>query len=386
MFFLLIPLACLFAFSSDIYAPSIPDIAKNMHASMHDVQATMPMMLLGTVLSLPIFGFIMEIYGRKNPIIIGLLILIFGNILAINANSVYVLNLARIIQGCGAAASMCGWRTLFSDNYTKAEIAKYGGYCSIIMAFMVPAAPLIGGILHETYTWHATFYFMIIYSLIIIIMILKNLKENQQKIRAKVVSMNLAPVLKNRSFIYYSLASLCTYGAFFSWFVAGPALIISTMGYSPSYFGLLTFKFGSSSIALAGFVNGKYVKKLGCDYFINLGLYLMLFSGISLIILFYVVKTSIYAIYVPITFLYLGLSFSAANLFAVASSELSNMKAMGSSIYSTAQISGGVILGYISAHMPDDNQLPFAILIVSTTIIAIILKTLGNKYSNAAKA
>ena len=225
----LIPLACLFGISSDIYAPSVPDIAQYMHTSINAVQATMPMLLTGVVLSQMIYGFFMEVYGRKTPIIIGLLIFLIGNFIAISASTILMLNFARFIQGFGVGATTCGWRTLFRDRYTKQEMSKYGGYCSIIIAFIVPAAPLIGGLLHEAYNWQASFYFMSLYSLIVMLMICKNVKEVNTKTTAKTIYSSLGIVFKNKAYILYCFASLLFF-----------LLVCSWSGFNHRYYGILS--------------------------------------------------------------------------------------------------------------------------------------------------
>lgn len=155
------------------------------------------------------------------------------------------------------------------------------------------------------------------------------------------------------------------------------------MGYSPSYFGLMTFMFGSLSIAISGYINGKFVERFGANFMLNLGTGLSVFSGILLIALFYVFKSNIYAIYAPIAFLYFGVGFTMPNLFAISAYELQEMTAIGSALYSSLQMLGGVIFGYIVAHLPDNSPIPFACTIIAAVILGAIAKTLADKYSKA---
>lgn len=76
-----------------------------------------------------------------------------------------VLIMGRLIQGCGAGACSALWRSIFRDTFEGAELAKYGSYFSILVTFIVPAAPLFGGYLQEYFNWRASFAFLAIYSL-----------------------------------------------------------------------------------------------------------------------------------------------------------------------------------------------------------------------------
>lgn len=94
-------IACTAAVSSDIYAPSIPEISNYLNVSIMHVQSSMVIFMIGLAFSQLIYGPFADIYGRKKPLILGTIIFIIGNILAIFANDILILNISRLIQGLG---------------------------------------------------------------------------------------------------------------------------------------------------------------------------------------------------------------------------------------------------------------------------------------------
>ena len=75
LFPILFLVACSAQIASDIYAPSLPAIAVNLHTSISNVQFSMAIYMFGLTISQLFYGPLSEGMGRKMPLIIGLLIL-----------------------------------------------------------------------------------------------------------------------------------------------------------------------------------------------------------------------------------------------------------------------------------------------------------------------
>ncbi len=69
-------IACTGAVSSDIYAPSIPEISNCLNVSIMHVQSSMVIFMIGLAFSQLIYGPFADIYGRKKPLILGTIIFI----------------------------------------------------------------------------------------------------------------------------------------------------------------------------------------------------------------------------------------------------------------------------------------------------------------------
>ena len=374
LFSAIIMIACTAAISSDIYAPSIPDIAKIMNVHVNHVQLTMPCFMLGVVISMLASGVIMDIYGRKKPLIYGFIVFVFANLIAANSGSIASLFAARLIQGFGAGVANCAWRSIFRDNFSGADISKYGGYCAIVMSFMAPAAPFVGGLLHEYFSWAANFYFMAFYGLIALTLSALALKDDAKRSSGVEVFANLKNLMQNRVFLLLCLLSFLFYGTFFSWLVIGPVLIISTLKYSPSFYGLLNFVVSGLGFALGGFANGKLVTKLGVDKLLSVGAFIMLAAGIIELLLYYIFGVKLAAIYLPFFILCLGFSFVFSNIFSKVISPSPTMAGLISGLYGSLQVLGSVVFGYIAAYLPDNNQTHFAELVIIISVLAIILR------------
>lgn len=183
IFFLVLVFAtCSTQFASDIYAPCLPVIAIDMHTSVSLAGLSMSIYMFGTAISQLIYGPLSEGIGRKTPMLIGLFIMTIGSIICVLATNIDTLIIGRLIQGCGAGACACLWRSVFRDSFSGEDLSKYASYLVVLIMFIAPAAPIIGGILQEIFGWQSNFIFMAVYSLLSLVGIIFKFHETNKHI------------------------------------------------------------------------------------------------------------------------------------------------------------------------------------------------------------
>ncbi|MBX3708921.1 MAG: multidrug effflux MFS transporter [Gammaproteobacteria bacterium] len=342
LFLVIILAVCLTQVAADIYAPSLPAIADSLSAPIHLVQWSMAIYMLGVALSQLIYGPLSEGIGRKGPILIGLGIMIIGSGMCLLANNIDLLIAGRFVQGCGAGACAALWRSIFRDVFSGEELAKYGSYLVVFVMFIVPAAPALGGYLQEYFGWRASFVFMCFYTVIALLSILYGFKETSthhhpERLKLSYVTSTFYQLLKSPIFMGVTLCTFLSYGAFFSWFTAGPVLLIDRAGLTPVEFGWITLLGGGSAYALAGWLNGKWVTRLGMSNMMRIGFSIMFVSGIMMLLgklIFGVTATVIVA---PILLFYFGSTFIWPNAFAIAFTPFGKIAGYAGALYGFMQ-------------------------------------------------
>ena len=242
LFVIVVLIACLSQFASDIYAPSLSVISTQLHASLNQVQWSMAIYMFGVALSLLFYGPISEGLGRKWTLAIGLCIVVIGSIMAYFAPSVGVLILSRFVQGVGAGSCTGLVRAIFRDVFSGDELAKYGSYLMISIVFVVPAAPAIGAYFQHFLGWRSIFVFMMCYALIVLAVLIGFFRETSQhhqldRLKPSFIMKSYGQVLSSRVFIGMTACSFLTYGAFFAWFTASPILLIHNLHMTPVTYG-----------------------------------------------------------------------------------------------------------------------------------------------------
>lgn len=113
---LLAMLTALDALAIDIYLPAFPEIAKSLNVNLSEMQQTLSIFLIGLAIGQGIYGPLLERFGRRLPLLIGVLIFIIGSMIASFATSLALLLTARFLQALGAAAGLVTPRAVISDQ------------------------------------------------------------------------------------------------------------------------------------------------------------------------------------------------------------------------------------------------------------------------------
>ncbi|MDF3048301.1 MAG: multidrug resistance transporter, Bcr family [Candidatus Midichloriaceae bacterium] len=379
LFFATIALtACLTQLAADICAPSIPDIALSLKTDIHLVEYTMALYMFGVALSQLIYGPLSEGIGRKVPIAIGIVIAFFGTLICLCANTIETLNVGRLVQGCGTGACACLWRVIFRDKFDKEKLAKYGSYLGVFITFIIPASPLLGSVLQYFFNWRASFIFVSFYSIIVFLSFILCFKETSQhhhneRLAPSYIISTFLKLITNRVFIGASLCTFLSYGAFFTWFIIGPALLINEVGITPIGFGLISCLGGGLAMGSAGWLNGKLVVKYGMRAMLALGWGLMSLSGILMLSGYIVFGINAWVIACPTILFYFGSTFIWPSTFATAFTPFGKIAGYAGALYGFLQISGAAVLGGIAAYLPNNSPMPLALLMLCTPILSFAI-------------
>src|SRR5699024_10566285 len=105
--------------------------------------------LLTQTVTIPIYGKLADIHGRKPILIIGSLIFLAGSAASAAAWNMPSLIAFRAIQGIGAGSVMATVNTLAGDLYTVRERAKIQGFLSSVWGISAIVGPTLGGLFAE---------------------------------------------------------------------------------------------------------------------------------------------------------------------------------------------------------------------------------------------
>src|ERR1700743_3009560 len=106
----LLPLS---GFATDIYVPSLPDMAASMHVSSLQIQTTITLFLVSYGLSQLFIGSLIDSYGRYRIGVVSLLIFALASLVIALTHSINVIYAMRVIQGVTVGAVIAGKRAFF---------------------------------------------------------------------------------------------------------------------------------------------------------------------------------------------------------------------------------------------------------------------------------
>ncbi len=169
------------ALDQTIVSPALPTIATDLAGNDLYVWS-ITIYLLTSTISVPFWGKLSDLYGRKPIFMIGIVIFLIGSALSGLSQNMGMLILFRGIQGIGAGSLFPVALAIIGDMFTPAERGKYQGLFGAVFGIAFVVGPLVGGFLTEQVSWHWIFYVNIpigLVALLVIQRLLPNVKKAQ---------------------------------------------------------------------------------------------------------------------------------------------------------------------------------------------------------------
>jgi EmrB/QacA subfamily drug resistance transporter len=145
------------ALDQTIVGPALPTIVTQLSGNDYYVWA-ITIYLLTSTISVPFWGKLSDLYGRKPIFMLGIVIFLIGSALSGLSQNMGMLILFRGIQGIGAGSLFPVALAVIGDLFTPQERGKYQGLFGAVFGIAFVAGPLIGGFLTENIGWHWIFY------------------------------------------------------------------------------------------------------------------------------------------------------------------------------------------------------------------------------------
>ena len=145
------------ALDQTIVGPVMPKIVGDLHGQDYYTWVTTIYLLTSTV-SVPIYGKLSDLYGRKPVLMIGITLFLVGSALSGLSQDMWMLVLFRGIQGLGAGSLFPIALAVIGDLFTPAERGKYQGFFGLVFGLAFLLGPGLGGALTDAFSWHAIFY------------------------------------------------------------------------------------------------------------------------------------------------------------------------------------------------------------------------------------
>ncbi|HEY8747155.1 MAG TPA: MFS transporter [Tepidisphaeraceae bacterium] len=140
-----------------ITSTAMPTIIGELHGFEH-YSWVVSIYLLALTVSMPLYGRLADVWGRKRVILGAVLIFSIGSALAASASSMGQLILYRGLQGLGAGGIMPVVLTILGDIFTLEERASVQGFFSAIWGGAALAGPALGAFLVKTLGWRSIFF------------------------------------------------------------------------------------------------------------------------------------------------------------------------------------------------------------------------------------
>jgi len=270
----LVLIAGLAALTLAIFVPSLPKMAEYFGTDYAVMQLSIAGYFLTTGTLQLIIGPLSDRYGRRPVLLWGVLIFIFATIGALYAPTVESFLVFRMMQGAMATGMVLS-RAVVRDLVPGPAAASMIAYVTMGMAIFPMIGPIIGGYLGETYGWKSTFWFLVVFGIIVLGLVFFDLGEsNTSKSESFSKQLEECPELFGaRRYWGYTLISTFCSGTFFTYLGGAPQVAVQVYSLSETqtgaYLGLISFGY-----FFGNFFSGRYAQRLGIIRMMMMGVWI----------------------------------------------------------------------------------------------------------------
>jgi EmrB/QacA subfamily drug resistance transporter len=137
--------------------------------------------LLTSTTTVPIYGKLADLYGRKPLVLFGTAVFLIGSAASGAAQTMEQLIIFRAIQGLGAGAVLPLVLTIIGDIFALKERVKVQGLFSGVWGLSSIIGPALGGVIVDHFSWRWVFYINIPFGLLSAFLLIIALKENVER-------------------------------------------------------------------------------------------------------------------------------------------------------------------------------------------------------------
>jgi DHA1 family bicyclomycin/chloramphenicol resistance-like MFS transporter len=358
--------------STDMYLPSLPWIARDFGVSDADAQFTLSIFLVGFAAGQLLFGPISDTYGRKPVLTVGLVVFTVATAFCYFAPSIEMLAAARFGQAIGACAGVVLARAIVRDLYGGAQAARLLSIMAALMGAVPAVAPILGGVLHETFGWRANFAVITICALAVLVVTMAGLPETNARRHQSPLSFSgmlasFSALLSDRVFRRFIFAAAFSYGGLFA-FISGSSFVFQNhYELSPKWFGLVF------AAAVGGYIGGTLIgaratTRRGIEHTLLVGAILLAAGGVIMTGLVVFAEPHYLAVLLPMIVYMAGVGLTLPQSMAGALTPHPERAGAASSLMGACQMTFGAVVGIIVGHNVEHGPITLA---VATAVLGL---------------
>nr|BFE86442.1 hypothetical protein GCM10020093_090430 [Planobispora longispora] len=155
--------------------------------------------LLTSTITVPLYGRLSDIYGRKPLLLVGVALFLLGSVLCGVAQDMGQLIAFRAVQGLGAGALLPLSLALVMDLFPPDRSGRVQGALGGVMALSYIAGPFLGGVFTDTASWRWAFLVNVPIGLAVVAVVVARLPYSPDRAAAPVPTTRASPCSPRRS-------------------------------------------------------------------------------------------------------------------------------------------------------------------------------------------
>ncbi|GAB3949900.1 multidrug effflux MFS transporter [Spirosoma harenae] len=385
-FFLILILGSLTAlgpFSIDMYLPGFPAIANDLHTTAAKVSLSLSGFFIGISVGQLLYGPLLDRFGRKKPLYIGLIVYIVASAGCALTTSIDGLILMRVIQAIGSCAAAVASVAMVRDLFPVKDNAKVFSLLLLVVGASPMIAPTVGGYVTTALGWQTVFVILMGMGIIILIAVFFWLPtsytpDKSISLKPKPILLNFWKVLREPQFNTYAFTSAIAFSGLFAYVSGSPILFMEVFHTDGKVYGWI---FAALSVGFIGAsqVNTLLLRTYKSEQIVNVALIGQVIIGLT-----FLGVTLAGWLTLPITLVFLFLflcciGFTNPNAAALSLAPFAQNAGSASALMGALQMGMGTLISVFISMFEVPSALPMVLGMAGSSTIALLVLVTGRK-------
>ena len=371
-------------FSIDMYLPGFPDIAMHLNTTVSRVSLSLSSFFIGISVGQLLYGPLLDRFGRKKPLYVGLVVYLIASVGCALARSVEALIGWRLVQALGGCVGMVASRAMVRDLFDVKDNAKVFSLLMLVVGVSPIIAPTLGGYLTASMGWRSVFVALIILALGILAAVHFLLRET----RAPDLELSLQPipilksfrgVMREPQFTTYMLTGSFASAGLYAYIAGSPTVFMELYHVSERQYGWI-FALVAMGLIGSSQLNSVLLRSYKSEQIIRIALICQSFTGLFL---FVGVWLNMIELFSTIFFIFIFLccqGFIFPNSSALSLAPFSKNAGSASALMGAFQMAIGAGTSALVSYLNNHSALPMSGVMACCSITSFCILALGKKY------
>lgn len=386
-FFLILILGSLTAlgpFSIDMYLPGFPAIARDLNTTAAKVSQSLSGFFVGISLGQVLYGPLLDKFGRKKPLFIGLCVYIIASAGCAVATSIEQLIVLRVIQAIGSCAATVASVAMVRDLFPVSENAKVFSLLLLVVGFSPMIAPTAGGYVTDAFGWHAVFIILTIMGVAILGATVLWLPDSYEpdknmSLKPRPIIANFLEVLREPQFYTYSITGAVAFAGLFAYVSGSPIVFMEVFHIEGKVYGWI-FAFLSIGFIGSGQVNTLMLRKFTSEQIVNVALICQAVIGLAFLA---AALNNLLTLPSTLAFLFLFLccvGYTFPNAAALSLAPFTRNAGSASALMGAFQMGMGTLISIAISLFEEPSIIPMVAAMAGSATMALIVLIVGRRF------
>ncbi len=371
-------LEALTPFSIDMYLPAFTQIASDLQTTTAKVSFSISTYFIGFALGQIIYGPMLDYFGRKKPLYVGLLIYILSTIGIMYTNSIEVFLVLRFIQAIGGCVASVGAMAMVRDFFPVEDSAKVFSLLMLVLSVSPLLAPTVGGFIVAHASWRVIFATLVGLGLMNLALSYFVLPEKYipdrttTSLNPKSIALGFKEILKVRQFSTFVFAGSFSFAGLFVYIAGSPTMFMEGFKVSAQVYGVIFAVLAVGMIG-GGQLNLLLTKKFTSPQIFKTALFVqVIMSAIFLIGVYF----NWFTLYPTVAILFLLLTCAGVtypNAVALALAPFEKNAGAASALLGFLQLGVGSVASALVGLLDIPGSLPMALAMFTSALVGFII-------------